>query len=304
MNRELLMMILKAVASLFLIANYGLILSGIMYKIVARVHGRFGPPVWQPYINLFKLLSMRTAVSHGIMFWLGPVFRIAGGVGLYLLIPAVYGSVWLSNFSFTGDVILVMYFIFFGMLGMALGAAESGHPYSAMGVMRGLALNTASELPFALSVLAIVAQYKTLSITGIVAAQQGGLANWTMVTNPVATIAGMIAFVAMMHRSPFDLHLAPQEIPVGPPTEYHSTYLYMMSFNRAFFGSAKLILFMNLYFGGATSIPEMVLKTFLLMLYTVIVGAVFPRFRLEQSVRWLIKVPAVIGLLAVVLQML
>jgi NADH-quinone oxidoreductase subunit H len=303
MNSELLVIIGKAAASLFLIANYGLLLTGVMYKVVARVHGRFGPPVWQPYINLFKLLSMRTAVSHGIMFYLGPVFRISGGVGLYLLIPAVYGSSWLSNFSFTGDVILVMYFVFFGMLGMALGAAESGHPYSAMGVMRGLAQNTASELPFALSVLAIVAQHKTLSVTSIVAAQQGGYANWTLFTNPVAVIAAMLAFIGMMHRSPFDLHLAPQEIPVGPPTEFHSSYLFMMSFNRAFFGSAKLVLFMNLYFGGATSIPEMVVKTFLIMLWVVFVGAVFPRYRLEQSVRWFIKIPAAIGLLAVALQL-
>ena len=113
--------------------------------------------------------------------------------------------------------LLVMYFIFFGMLGMALGAAESGHPYSAIGVMRGLAQNTASELPFVLSVLALVAQYKTLSVTGIVAAQQGGFANWTVCTNPLAVIAAMLAFIGMMHRSPFDIHLAPQEIPVGPP---------------------------------------------------------------------------------------
>jgi len=302
-SRELLIMIGKAIASLFLIANYGLLLAGVMMKIIARVHGRFGPPVWQPYINLFKLLTMRTAVSHGIMFYLGPVFRLTGGVGLYLLIPAVYGSSWLSNFSFAGDLILVMYFIFFGMLGMALGAAESGHPYSAIGVMRGLAQNTASELPFALSVLAIAAQYKTLSVTAIVAAQQGGIAHWTMVTNPLATIAGMLAFLAMMHRSPFDLHLAPQEIPVGPPTEFHSSYLFMMAFNRAFFGSAKLVLFANLYFGGSTSIPEMIVKTFLIMLWTVFVGVVFPRYRLEQSVRWLIKVPSLIGLLAVALQM-
>ena len=302
MNGDLLTTILRALASLFLIANYGLLLTGVMVKIIARVHGRYGPPVYQPYINLFKFLSMRTAISHGVMFYLGPVFRLAGGMGLYLLIPAVYGSSWLSNFSFTGDVILVMYFIFFGMLGMALGAGESGHPYSAMGVMRGLAQNTASELPFVLAVLALVAQYDTFSITEMVAAQQGGFTHWTLFTNPLAVIAAMLAFVAMMHQSPFDVHLAPQEIPVGPPTEFHSTYLFMMAFNRSFFGSAKLVLFMDLFFGGATSIPVMIVKTFLIMFWVVFVGAVFPRYRLEQSVRWLLGFPTLIGLLALVLQ--
>jgi len=293
--------IFYALMSLLLIFNYGMVLMGVITKIVARVHGRFGPPVWQPYINLLKVFSMRTAVSHGIMFYLGPVFRLAGGLGLYLFVPAVFGSVWLQNFSFSGDLILIIYFIFFGMLGMALGAAESGHPYSAMGIMRGLAQVTVSEVPFALAVISIAAQYHTLSVTEIVAAQQGGFLHWTMVTNPIATIAGMLAFLGMMGYSPFDLHIAPQEIPIGPPTEYQSTFLGYMQANRAFFASAKLILFMNLFFGGATNIPIMVVKTFLLYMVAVFVGVVFPRFRLEDSVRWFVKIPTAIGIVAVLI---
>ena len=73
------------------------------------------------------------------MFYLGPVFRLAGGLGTYLFMPVVYGFVMFENFSFSGDLLLVMYFIFFGQLGMALGAGESGHPYSPLGVSRGLA---------------------------------------------------------------------------------------------------------------------------------------------------------------------
>ena len=62
------------------------------------------------------------------MFYLGPVFRIAGGIGTYMFIPAILGSAIFSNFSVSGDVFLVMYFIFFGQLGMALGAGEAGIP--------------------------------------------------------------------------------------------------------------------------------------------------------------------------------
>ncbi len=293
-----------AALSLFFIMNYGLLLMGFVMRIVARVHGRIGPPIWQPYINILKTLSMRTAVSHGVMFYLGPVFRLSGGVGLYLLIPAVYGSTWLSNFSFTGDLILVIYFIFFGMLGMALGAAESGHPYAAIGVMRGLSQVTASEVPFALAIISLAAQHGTLSITGIVAAQQGGFTSWSLVTNPLATAAGMLSFLGMMMHSPFDLHLAPQEIPIGPPTEFHSSYLALMQTNRSIFASAKLVLFVNLFFGGATSIPILIVKTFLLFMFAIIVGVVFPRFRVEQSVRWFLKIPTAIGILAVILYMI
>ncbi len=287
------------IISLFIIANYGLILTGVVARIVARVHGRYGIPVWQPYIDIIKNNAKRTAISHGVMFYLGPVFRLAGGVGTYLFIPVILGSRLFSNLSFSGDLLLVMYFIFFGQLGMALGAGESGHPYSAIGVARGLAQMTAFEVPFALSVISLVIQYQTLSITEIVAAQQGSVLHWTLFTNPLATIAGMIAFLGMTMHSPFDIVIAPQEIPIGPPTEFHSSFLGMLQTNRAIFNAAKLVLFMNLYFGGATNIISMIAKTFAIYMFTVIIGVAFPRFRVEQSVRFFLKIPTLIGLIAV-----
>ena len=137
-----------------------------------RVYPRSSAVKCAPYLDILKNNAKRTAISHGVMmFYLGPVFRLAGGVGTYLFIPAIFGSRLFSNLSFSGDLLLVMYFIFFGQLGMALGAGESGHPYSAIGVARGLAQMTAFEVPFALSVISLVIQYQTLSITEIVAAQ-------------------------------------------------------------------------------------------------------------------------------------
>ncbi len=290
--------------SLFVITNYGLILGGTMARVRAKVQGRIGQPVWQPYLDILNNNFKRTGVYHGVMFYLGPVFRLAGGLGTYLFIPAVYGSLVFSNFSFSGDLLLVMYFIFFGQLGMALGAGQSGHPYSPVGVSRGLAQMTAFEVPFALSVIAIAAQYQSLSITELVAVQQGGILNWIAFTNPLAMIAGMISFLGMSMGNPFSVVIAPQEIPIGPPTEMNSSFLGMLQTNRAIFNGAKLVLFMNLYFGGATTIVVMVIKTFLIYLYTVIVGASFPRFRTDQSIRFFLGIPTLIGIAAVVLQMI
>ncbi len=294
-------MIGYAFISLFVIANYGLLLNGIVPKIVARVQGRYGIPFWQPYLDILKNNAKRTSVYHGVMFFLGPIFRIVGGIGTYLFIPAIYGSPIFSNFSFSGDLLLVMYFIFFGQLGMALGAGESGHPYSPLGVSRGLAQMSAFELPFSLSIIAIAIQYHTLSISQIVAAQQGGFLHWTLFTNPLATIAGIIAFLGMNMYSPFSVVIAPQEIPIGPPTEYHSVFLGILQTNRAIFAAAKLVLYMNLFFGGATNIFSMVIKTFLIYMISVFVGVSFPRFRTEQSIRFFLKYPTLIGILGIVL---
>lgn len=290
-----------AFISLGVVTVWGLTLNGIVHKIFARVQGRLGPPVWQPFIDIFKNNAKRTSISHGIMYYLGPVFRIAGGIGTYMFIPVLFGSPYFSNFSASGDVLLVMYFIFFGQLGMALGAGEGGHPYSAIGVSRGLSQMTAFEVPFALSVISLAIQYHTLNITDIVAAQQGSFLNWTLFTNPLAVIAAMIAMLGMNMYNPFSVVIAPQEIPIGPPTEYQSAFLGLLATNRGIFNGAKLVLFMNLFFGGATNIFEMVAKTFAIYMFSVFVGAAYPRFRTEDSIRFFLKVPTLIGIASVLL---
>jgi len=296
--------ILFVLIGLFIVLNWGLIMSGIIRKIIARVGMRIGIKVYQPYINLIKNYSIRSQLSHGVMFYLGPVFRLSGGVGIFLFMPMIYGSDYWSNFSFTGDLILIAYFMFFGMLGMALGAGEGGHPYSAIGISRGLAQFTAIELPLTLAILSIAIQYNTLSITEIVAAQQGGIQNWTVVTNPLATLAAMLSFLGAMGHSPFNVVMAPQEIPIGPPTEYHGTFLGVLQTNRAILHVVEAVLYMNLFFGGATNWWILILKTFLIYFWSVFVGMVFPRFRVDQSIPWLLKIPLVIGILAIVLLMI
>lgn len=290
-----------ALLTLFIVFNFGLLQTALIQKIAARVGRRHGIPVWQNYIDLIKNYGLRSSITHGVMFYLGPVFRLSGGVGLLLFVPSLYGSEMFSNFSFAGDLILALYFVFFGTLGMALGAGESGHPHAAIGVSRGLAQVTAAELPFALAVFSVALQYQTLSVTEIVAAQQGGFLNWTLFTNPLAVTAAMLSFLGSMMRPPFDVVLAPQEIPIGPPTEYHSSYLALMQTNRAIFPVAKIVIYMNLFFGGATIWPEFFLKVFCIYLWSAFVGVVFPRFRVEQSIRWFLIWAVPIGVLSILI---
>lgn len=288
-----------ALLTVFIVFNYGLLLGALIQKIGARAGRRYGIPVWQNYVDLIKNYGQRTSITHGVMFYLGPVFRLTGGIGLLLFVPTIYGSYMFSNLSFAGDLILALYFVFFGTLGMALGAGESGHPHAAIGITRGLSQVSVAELPFALAVFAVALQYQTLSVTDIVAAQQGGVMNWTLFTNPLAVAAAMLAFLGSMMRPPFDVVIAPQEIPIGPPTEYHSAYLALMQTNRAIFPIAKMVIYMNLFFGGATSWPEFAVKVFLLYLFSAFVGVCFPRFRVEQSIRWFLIWAVPIGVLAI-----
>lgn len=286
---------------LIIVINWGMLMSSTMRRIGARVAGRFGIPWYQPWIDLTKLYSMRSQLSHGNMFFLGPVFRLMGGVGLFLFMPMIFGSTLWTNYSFSGDLILLLYFQFFGMLGMALGAGEGGQPYSAIGISRGLSQFTTIEVPMTLAVISVAIQYQSLSISEIVAAQQGGFFNWTVWTNPFATAAAMLSVLGAFGHSPFNLIKAPNEIPIGPPTEYHGTFLGVLRTNSALLHVVEAALFMNLFFGGATNWIEFIVKTFLIYFWSVFVGTVFPRFKIEQSVVWFLKWPTIIGIIAIIL---
>jgi len=293
--------LLFTLLGLLIVMNWGMLMGVTMRKIVARMAGRYGIPFYQPWIDLLKLYTIRDSFTHGIMFYLGPVFRLGGGVGMFLFMPLIFGSDLFSNFSWSGDLIIILYFQFFGMLGMALGAGEGGHPNSAIGISRGLSQFTTVELPMTLAVISIAIQYHTFSITEIVAAQQGGILNWTIFTNPIATAAAMLSLLGAFSHAPFNLVKAPNEIPIGPPTEYHSSFLGVLRTNNAILHVVEAVLFMNLFFGGATNWFELIIKTFLIYFWSVFVGVVFPRFRVEQSVTWFLKVPLVLGVLAVII---
>ncbi|MGB8143812.1 MAG: NADH-quinone oxidoreductase subunit H, partial [Chromatiaceae bacterium] len=75
--------------------------------------------------------------------------------------------------------------------------------------------------------------------------------------------------------------------------------LALMQTNRAIFPIAKIIIYMNLFFGGATSWPVFFLKVFLIYMVSVLVGVVFPRFRVEQSIRWFLVWAVPLGVLGV-----
>jgi NADH-quinone oxidoreductase subunit H len=97
--------------------------------------------------------------------------------------------------------------------------------------------------------------------------------------------------------------MAPQENPIGPPTEYHGTFLGVLQTNRSILHVMEAVLYMNLFFGGATNWIELIVKSFFVYFWTVFVGVVFPRFRVDQSIPWLLKVPTLAGIISILIMM-
>jgi len=295
----ILIKILGAVATFLLAFIVGMTYGGTRRKVIARVQNRYGPPVYQNFIDAFKLFSKRTAVHHGAMHLLGPAFLMVSAVVALMIIPVLTDNQWFTNLNFKGDLIFLIYIMVFGPLGMALGAGQTGNPNSAIGVTRGLSQMVGFEIPWVMALVAIMIKYKTTSIVDIMQVQTE-LGQWLIFQNPFAFIAAILASLGMFRYAPFNIVGAPTELASGPASENGGKFLFTMMSAGSVFAFVKLTLFVDIFLGGASNLIILVIKTFLLYMIPVLYGVVNPRYRTEQAVTYFWGWPLLFGILAII----
>ena len=288
--------LLAPVAAYFIAAVY----YGFYRQINARIHRRWGPPLIQNFVDNVKLFVKKDAASHGMMFHLGPIIMAAGSVMSLLFIPFFNHGTLFAGFSASGNLLLITYLMVIGPLGNALAVGVSGNPFGVMGVVRGLTRMIGLEIAFFISIGLLMVTYETTSLTEIMRIQtESGV--WNMVAHPLLFIISLFAFLGFMGTAPFDMVGAPTEVYSGPRAEFGSKYLGILMAQNLIFTFAKLILWVNLFMGGASNWIELIAKTFALFLFQTLWGAVFPRLKVEQAVDVLWKVPAVLGVIAAII---
>ncbi len=295
---ELILNILGAIATIILAFTVGMSYGGIVRKITARIHNRMGPPWYQNFIDAFKLAGKTTAINHGIMQHFGPAFIMVSSIVSLMIVPVLNGGGWFENLNFSGDLIFLLYIMVLGPLGMALGAGQTGNPNSAIGITRGLSQMVGFEIPWVMALVALMVQFHTTSIVGIMHIQtETGI--WMMFSSPFAFIAALMAMLGMFRYSPFDIVGAPTELASGPISENGGKYLFTMMSSGSIFAFVKLTLYVDLFMGGADNLIILVLKTFTLYMIPVLYGIVSPRYRTEQAIKFFWGWPTFFGLLAI-----
>jgi len=291
--------IIGIILTIFMALVTGLLYGTIARKVIARIQNRIGPPVWQNFLDIIKLYSKTSAINHGLMQHMGPVFAITASTATLMFVPVLNDGQFFENLNFSGDLIFLLYMMVFGQLGMALGAGQSANPNASIGVSRGLSQMVGYEIPWVLALVALMMQFQTTSITGLLDIQNQSQ-TWIMFSNPMAFIAGILAFLGMMHYSPFDIVHAPAEIASGPVSEFGGKYLALMMTSGSIFTFTKLVLFVDIFMGGASNIPILLIKTFVLYMVPVLYGVVTHRYRTEQSIRFFWGWPTFFGIIGVV----
>lgn len=277
----------------------GMTYMGVRRKITARVQNRVGPPIYQNFFDVIKLWSKKSNINHGFMQHVAPLWMIATSITTLMFIPILNKGQFFSNLTFEGDLILLLYLMVVGSLGMALGAGQTGNPNSAIGVTRGLTQMVGFEVPWVMALVALMIQNQTTTVQGLLDVQtQSG--TWLMFSSPFAFLAALLAIPGMFRYSPFDIVGAPAELASGPISEFGGKYLGLMMTNGAIFAFVKLTLFVDIFMGGASNLGVLVIKTFALYMFPVLWGLTSPRFRTEQAVKFFWGWPVFLGALGLI----
>lgn len=276
------MVILKSILIAFVAMAVGLLFMGIGRKVTARLQRRYGPPFWQSYIDVIKCFA-RESISHHFIMDLGSMMGLAGLVAAAMFVPIA----GLLPFPSGGPLIVILYLMPIGYLGMAMGVSASGNPLASIGIGRALTLMVGYEVPFAIIMLGMIATFNTTSLSFLHNVQQGGFASWNVVSMPFGFIASLVTLQAMLAEKPFDAMIAPAEIASGPMVELGGKFLGLAFLQHAVAIFIETGLVVNLFLGGGVTIWDFFLKQLLLYLLAIAANGIYGRFRIEQATRFL-----------------
>lgn len=273
-------------------------------RIVGFMQGRLGPNrvgpagLLQPVADAIKLLMKETIIptqADRIAFLLAPLIVLVPSLAVWVVIP------WGPGLAVTDLNIGVLFILAIGALptiGILMAGWGSGNKYSLLGGMRAAAQLISYEIPMVIIVLVPVLFAGSMSLGRIVEAQSD---LWFVVAVPGGTVAFLLFLVAGMaeiNRSPFDLPEAESEIVAGFHTEYSSmgfALFFLAEYANAFAVSALAV---TLFLGGwhGPLLPPFVLffaKSYLVFFVLVWVRGTLPRVRYDQlmHVAWKTALP-------------
>ncbi|KPL15795.1 hypothetical protein AMJ74_00710 [candidate division WOR_3 bacterium SM1_77] len=272
----------------------GIFFMGLFRIMMARIHWRYGPPLTQPIIDIIKLLFQKS-VSHGIIFELGLFFSLAGSVVTLYFVPI--GNI--CPLKISGGLLVVLYLMLIAPMGIALSGGGGANPNISIGISRKMLLALSYEVPFLLIILTLMVHYRTISLVDLVNFQR--TSGWAIISLPIAGIAYLLILPAMLGIRPFEIAEAPQEIASGLKVEYSGKLLALYYIEHAFRRFLVIALFVNLFLGGAGEPFTFLLKMLIVFVLGVFVNAVFPRFRIEQAIRFNWTWPTILALAGLII---
>lgn len=281
-------------------ATIGLLAGWLDRKITARIQWRVGPPWHQNFTDILKLIGKENIVPEQarISFLLSPYL---GLLGLALVAFIIGRTIILPQAGFTGDLIVLLYLFIIPAVACIIGASSSRNPLALVGASREMKLALGYELPFILSVIAIIIKSGSIRIGEILTHQQNFGSNIASFSGGLAFLAVLICMQAKLGFVPFDASEAEQELMGGVLIEYSGLPLAIFKLTKAVMLYVAPLFLIMLFLGKDTSPLFMIGKFIAILIIFNLIKNTNPRLRIDQSLRFFWGPVTVVALVAVVL---
>ncbi len=264
----------------------GLVASWIARKVSALVQWRVGPPFFQPFYDIMKLMGKEILIpqdAQRTVFLAAPLVGLAGA----LLLSTMLGvAAFWPRETFVGDIIVAIYLMVLPSLALILGSSASASPHAAIGTSREMKLVMGYELPLVLAFVVVI--IKT-----------GGQLNLAEIAAhaPVLSISGMLAFLAALFCVqaklgfvPFDIAESETEVASGIMMEYSGALLAAWKLMHAMMLVALPLFLVMVFLGGigTTGWPLVwgIGKYVLVLVLLILIKNTNPRVRIDQAMKF------------------
>lgn len=195
--------VIVTLVQVILFAAIAPLLVGVMRQVRARLEGRAGAGVWQPWRDLRKLLGKEPVRARGSSWILrvGPLVLVISSLVLAALLPLV---TTVAERLVTGDLFVVVSVLLIGAVALALVGLDAGTAFGGMGSSRHMTVLALVEPTLLLAIYALSIPTGSSDIATIVEAR---LEDPSIIVSPVgllATAALVIAVIAETGRLPVD----------------------------------------------------------------------------------------------------
>jgi len=281
-------------------AAIGLLACWVDRKVTARLQWRVGPPWYQNFMDIFKLLGKETIVPEGakLTFLLSPYLGLLGAG----LVAAMLGiSVISRSGGFAGDLIVVLYLLTAPALALILGASASRNPLASVGASREIKLFLAYELPFLLAIIAVVIKSGAIQLDRILYHQAVDGSNIMSFSGALAFLVSLFCMQAKLGIVPFDASEADQELMAGVLIEYSGLPLAVFKLTKAVMLYTVPLLLVVLFLGRDLSPFFIGVKFLALLVFIILFKNTNPRLRIDQSMMFFWRLPTLAAAASVVL---
>jgi formate hydrogenlyase subunit 4 len=197
-------------AAVVLAPFLGGLIRGLDRVLTARMQGRVGPPLLQPFYDILKLLRKEPVVANGIQVLYAYLHLAMMVLALFFL---VMGQ----------DALMLLFILAFATLSLVLGGMCVRSPFSRMGSQREIVMMVAYEPILILMIIGIYLINGSFQFQAVYQSSRP-----LLLSLPLVFLSYLCVVMIKFQKSPFDLatsHHAHQEIVKGVTLEFAGPFL-------------------------------------------------------------------------------